>query len=167
MIHAEQAISSLQLQRMKLFSNLKVQFQDYSDLNSCCPNLNLQNSEEGLELIEKCFEESSNLTELDKSCLFYISGYVARMEKIEFHSNTMIELPQSEFTKLLSRGKLTFPPLFDLYDLSLYLYTFFKHRNVKCCTKIFLQAFNANFRTKVEYLGDTPTVFLMFCEKGM
>ena len=141
LIHAEQAINSLQLQRLKLFALLKVPFQDNSDPNPCCPNHNLHNSEKDLELIEKCFEDSRNLTELDKSCLFYISGYVARMEKIECPSNAMMELPDSEFTKKLSCGKLTFPP-HDLYDLSLYLYTFFKNRDVKCCTKIFLQAFN-------------------------
>ena len=31
----------------------------------------------------------------------------------------------------------------DLYDLSLYLYSFSKMRRVKCCTKIFLEAFQA------------------------
>ena len=35
-----------------------------------------------------------------------------------------------------------FHPTLDLYDLSLYLYCFFKMRKVKCCTKIFIQGFH-------------------------
>ena len=46
----------------------------------------------------------------------------------------------SEFMELVSRGKLKHPSA-ELYDLSLYIYTFFKNRKVKCFTEIFLQAF--------------------------
>ena len=41
----------------------------------------------------------------------------------------------------ISRGNLKLPP-YHLYDLSLYYFAFFKARKVKCCTKIFLEAFN-------------------------
>ena len=41
---------------------------------------------------------------------------------------------------MVSHGKLKHPTL-DLYDLSLYLYCFFKMRKVKFCTNIFLQGF--------------------------
>ena len=159
LIHAEQAINSLQLQQLKLFAKHKVPFQDNLDLNPCCPNLNLHDSEKNL--LKNALK---NLTELDKSCLSYISGYVARMEKIECPSNAMMELPESEFTKQLSRGKLTLPP-HDLYDLSLYLYTFFKNRDVKCCT--FLQAFNeiyhftgCQFPNKIRILRRYTNCFL-------
>ena len=50
-------------------------------------------------------------------------------------------LPECEFTEKLSRGGLSFPPI-NLYDFSLYCYAFFKSKSVKCCTKIFLEAFN-------------------------
>ena len=56
-------------------------------------------------------------------------------------SNDVLESNESEFTEMVSRGKLKHPTL-DLYDLSLYLYCFFKMRKVKCCTKIFLQGFH-------------------------
>ena len=36
---------------------------------------------------------------------------------------------------------LKYPPE-ELYDLSKYLYSFFKKREPKCCTKIFLQGFH-------------------------
>ena len=50
-------------------------------------------------------------------------------------------LPESEFTNLVSRGKLVHPPA-ELYDLSQYLLSFFKTCERKCCTKLFLKAFN-------------------------
>ena len=73
--------------------------------------------------------------------LYYMSGYVAKKEKMyssdEYDTSA---LPESDFTLQLSRGNLQLPPI-DLYDLSLYCFSFFKLREVKCCTKIFLQAF--------------------------
>ena len=56
----------------------------------------------------------------------------------------------SEFTIKLSRGKLKLPPI-NLYDLAQYYYAFFKARNPKCCTKIFLAAFQETH----EYTGYT------------
>ena len=77
----------------------------------------------------------------EKASLYYICGYVARKEGIVCDDKPSESLPESEFTEKLSRGGLSFPPI-DLYDLSLYCYAFFKSKSVKCCTKIFLEAFN-------------------------
>ena len=63
-------------------------------------------------------------------------------------------LPASEFTTLVSRGKLSHPPS-DLYDLSLYLYTFFKNRPRKCCSNVFLQAYNEIYMA-TEYMFSNP-----------
>ena len=46
----------------------------------------------------------------------------------------------SEFTSMVSRGKLTHPSEL-LFDLSLYFYAFFKLREDKSCNVVFLQAF--------------------------
>ena len=54
--------------------------------------------------------------------------------------DTATSLPASEFTINLSRGSLSLPPI-NLLDFSLYYYAFFKSRETKCCTKIFLEAF--------------------------
>ena len=110
-----------------------------SSENVCCET-GLIDSEEDLDLIERCFEESSNLSLVDRSSLFYMSGYVARKEGIQCSNVNTSGLPESEFTDELSRGKLSFPPN-DLYDLSLYLYSFFKLRKDKYCMKIYLEAF--------------------------
>ena len=58
--------------------------EDRSD-NVCCET-DLIDSEEDLDLIERCFEESSNLSLADRSSLFYMSGYVVR------RGNLMLEL---------------------------------------------------------------------------
>ena len=78
-----------------------------------------------LELIDACFEEASNLTPTEKSTLYYISGYITRKENML--SINPPGIPPSEFTNYLSRGSLSHPPA-DLFDLSLYLFSFFKRR---------------------------------------
>ena len=50
-------------------------------------------------------------------------------------------LPESEFTKFLSRGKLSHPPA-ELYDdLAQYFFCYFKMKDPKCCNTVFFQAF--------------------------
>ena len=77
---AEQVASVLQLQWLKLFSKLGIQFENTNG-NICC-NYSLAESEEDLELVENYFEAASSLTVTEKTNLFYISGYVARKEGI-------------------------------------------------------------------------------------
>ena len=67
-------ISSLQLQSLKLFSKLNVPFDDNMDDNSSCNQIDLSDSEEDLDCIERCFEEASKLTMLDKSSLYTYQG---------------------------------------------------------------------------------------------
>ena len=79
--------------------------------------------------------------------LYYICGYVTHKEKlICLDANDTVSLPEeAEFTIKVSRGKLKLLPL-NLYDLAQYYYAFFKARNVKCCTKIYLQAFSEIYK---------------------
>ena len=100
-------------------------------------------SEEDLDLINSCFEDSSNLSITEKSTLYYICGYITFKEGITcIDSTDQFNLPEeAEFTLNVSRGKLKLPPI-NLYDYSQYCFSFFKGRKQKCCTKIFLEAFN-------------------------
>ena len=60
-----------------------------------------------------------------------------------------VDLPdESEFTRNVSRGNLKSPPL-NLYDYSQYYYAYFKSRKEKCCSKIYLKAFQMIY----EYTG--------------
>ena len=79
-----------------------------------------------------------NLTELERSTLYYICGYICFKEDLEGIHVVATHSSESEFTELVSRGLLKHPPS-ELYDLSLYLYTFFKNRQTKCCSRVFLQ----------------------------
>ena len=67
-----------------------------SSKNVCCET-GLIDSEEDLDLIERCFEESLNLSLADRSSLFYMSGYVARKEGIHCSNAKTSGLPESEF----------------------------------------------------------------------
>ena len=59
------------------------------------------------------------MSETEKSNLCYVSGYVAAKEHLSIVIDDINEKqhPYSEFTTLLSRGKLSYPPS-DLFDLS-------------------------------------------------
>ena len=92
----------------------------------CCKG-SLEDKDHDLELLDDCFSEASNLTEAEISTLYYISGYVTYKEDLETASGNLADLPPgSEFTNMLSRGKLKHP-FSDLYDLSKYLYSFFQN----------------------------------------
>ena len=123
---------------MKLYHKLEIQTSDFSVENACCQR-NLQANDEDIELIESCFEDGSNLSDDEKSTLYYISGYIAHKEHFGVAYDA-VKVSVSQFTTLVPRGKLIHPPQ-QLYDLSLYFYCFFKHRSEKCCTKIFLQTY--------------------------
>ena len=127
----------------------------------------MKESESDLELIEKSFEGASALNTTEKSILYYICGYVAHKEEIVcVDENEQASLPpESEFTIKLSRGKLKLPQI-NLYNLAQYYYAFFKARNPKCCTKIFLSAFkkfmnilSIYFHVSIRSIGDFAIVF--------
>ena len=96
-------------------------------------------------IIDSCFLISLQLTNLEKSSLYFISGYVAFME------GYAVDIPEiqgddSEFLENVSRGKLSHPPS-ELYDLSQYLFSFFKTREKKCCSKLYLDAYQMIYDT--------------------
>ena len=131
-----------------------------SDDNVCCKD-GLVDSEEDLDLVERCFEEASSLSVNEKSTLFYMSGYVARQEGITCSTENTSDLPESEFTEKLSRGKLSFH-LNDLYDLSKYMYSIFKLRKNKCCTKIYLEAFQEIYQFTTCDYSNANSICLRF-----
>ena len=131
-------MSSLALRRIKLYHRLNLADVVEPDEGNVCCATNLDDRVEDLELIDHCFDEATNLSESQRSSLYYISGYTTFNEQIEGSDHDIDDAGQS--TQLVSRGLLKHPSP-ELYDLPLYIYTFFKNRKVKCCTKIFLQAF--------------------------
>ena len=62
----------------------------------------------------------------------YISDYVSAKENL-YSEGLSQELPESEFTEHVSRGKLMHP-FGDIYDLSQYFLAYFKKSNHKIAT---------------------------------
>ena len=62
--------------------------------------------------------------------LYYICGCVSFKEDLSVSDGVVPLSYESELTELVSRGKLKLPPP-ELYDLALYLYSFFKNRHFK------------------------------------
>ena len=87
---------------------------------------------------------------------------MTKKESITRAEGSTPQTKESEFTVLLSRGKLSHPSA-NVYELSLYLYTFFKLREVKCCNNIFLQAFHQIYElTHFEIDGNINSILRRF-----
>ena len=139
LVSVEQVISSLNLRRLKLYHKLHGDTEEMvSNENVCCSG-DLSDKDEDIAILDYCFSEASNLSESERSSLYFICGYVTFKENLE-GAEVIEHSVESEFTELVSRGKLKHSPI-DLYDLSQYLYSFFKIRKPKCCSKIIFQAF--------------------------
>ena len=153
-ISVQQVVNSLSLQRLKLFSKLDLDESDIHLTNDCCKQ-NLTADE--VECLDNCFESTSSVTHIERSSLFHISGYVAFKEGSP--STTLSEsaiAPQvdSDFTREVSRRKLSYPSE-NLYDLSLYLYTYYKSITDKQCINKLLPAFEKITNTHVRKLRTT------------
>lgn len=134
----DQVQNALKLQRIKLFSCLEENvYLEHTEKECCKQGL----SEADLSSLDNCFENTSTISMNEKSALYYICGYICQKENLQGSSTPVLDLPESEFTKLISRGKLCHPPL-DLYDLAMYLYVYYSSISERTCLKKILLAFN-------------------------
>ena len=65
-ISVEQIVSSLSMQRLKLYGKLEIEQPENINLVSCCTH-DISCSDEDLDLVENCFTESSNLGDVERS----------------------------------------------------------------------------------------------------
>ena len=137
-ISVEQVVSSLTKRRIKMYQDMGLDKDCLLDSRTdCCPDVST--CEDDMNCLDDVFENTSELNEEERSSLYFICGYVAYKEGLGVTYDDSV--PESVFTNLVSRGKLSHPPV-ELFDYSQYCYTFFKAREKKCCTKSFLQAFS-------------------------
>ena len=109
------------MQRLKLYHKLNMPENIHTDQkNYCCKSLT--ENFEALDVLDSCFELSLSLSSLEKSSLYYISGYVAFKEGYSVDIAD-VHGDESEFLENVSRGKLSHPPS-ELYDFSQYIYIF-------------------------------------------
>ena len=112
----EEILSSAHLRRLQLFDRLEIDHVSCESENLCCTSAF---SEDELCLFESATQKAECISLCEKSALFYISGYVAfklNMTRDSEVNQTSIE--ESEFTTLVSRGKLSYPPQ-NVYCFSL------------------------------------------------
>ena len=121
LISVEEILNTLNLERLKLFSKLEIE-QNNEQLNNSSCQCDINDFEDEMsDLVEAAFTVASNLSSNERSILYFISGYVARKENLKSDPN-VIKLPESEFTELVSRGKLRYPPLFFMIYRNIYFH---------------------------------------------
>ena len=135
-VAVEQILASAKLRRLKLYNELELDFNNLPSSHSldCC-NSALTDSE--LMSMDACLlMDTDSLNNEEKAALFYISGYVAFKENIPPNNEQFeFENDSSEFTRLLSRGKLTFPPN-DLLRFVSICYGYFKNCETRCVSRL-------------------------------
>lgn len=97
---------SLKLQRLKLYEKLQAPKPVHEQSDCCTSDL----TDEELEVLDSELQVPSNFTDEEDSALFFISGFVAK--STDPNATAVLPsdpLPESEFTELLTRGRLTFP----------------------------------------------------------
>ena len=78
-ISFQQVMNSLTLQRLKLFDKLEI---NSVHVKKDCCSAPLNNEE--MEMLDECFELVGSLTEIERSSLYFITGYVAKKETLCF-----------------------------------------------------------------------------------
>ena len=66
-------MNSLSLQRLKLFDKLEIEYKSAHVTEDCCSE-SLNNKE--VEMLDECVDLVSTLTDVEKSSLYYIAGYL-------------------------------------------------------------------------------------------
>ena len=151
-ISYEQIISSMTLRRIKLFDKLDMPSSNDHFNDECC-NRDLTDKE--IDVLDK-IPSSSDLSEVESSTLYYISGYVASKLNIGLDApETQRQFQPSEFTQKVSRGLLKHPTE-DLYELAMTLFAYYKNVDDKSCSNILLKAFVLIYESSPCYL-DVPT----------
>ena len=108
-ISVEQVMMSARMRKLSLFNKLEIDHLLPHSNDLCCLS---EFNEEELALLDNCFDGMESLSEGENATLYYISGYVAKKENfppkdIDIDGE---DWPASEFTDMVSRGKLQHPP---------------------------------------------------------
>ena len=103
-ISYEQILSSMALQRLKLFDKLDMPYSDEHTLATCCSS---ELDDKEIDLLD-LVPSLKDLEEAETSALYYICGYIS------MKTNIGLDAPEvtssiSEFTANVSRGALKHP----------------------------------------------------------
>ena len=147
-ISYEQILSSMTLQRLKLFDKLDLAYSNEHTLATCCSS---ELDDKEIDLLD-VVPSLADLEEVETSTLYYICGYIS------MKTNIGLDAPEvastiSEFTAKVSRGALKHPPE-ELFDLGLRLYTYYKSVELKTCSNRLVKAFKEVYDSSYSFLDD-------------
>lgn len=160
-ISVEQVLLSARLRRMKMYAILELA--EFTEHRGVCCSTPLSDDE--LSSVDKCPLHEENLSSTERASLYYIAGklsgltsslsgivllllligYISHKEGI-LAENTSGFSEDSEFTDMVSRGKLTHPPAW-LFQFSCLCYSCFTLlQSPQCASRI-----ESLFQTILEY----------------
>jgi hypothetical protein len=133
----EQVLIAAKGRRLQLLQALEAQigYADTNHQNTCCTREDVSSDE--AEIIDDLEKLSLEVSVNERSALFYIAGYIAKKENMEAVGG--IDSDDSEFTRLVSRGRLMYPPAY-LFDFCLLCYAFYT-RCPKSCRRELVRIF--------------------------
>lgn len=129
---------SARFRQMKFLHSLNLdldEIQFHQQAPCCLSSLD----EDDLEMVEQCRGTEPALDETELVSLYYVCGYVAMKENIPSDADTPpVDAEASDFTDLVSRGRLRHPPewLFYFSQLAFHLFRLSRHSCANQMTKM-------------------------------
>ena len=126
-ISFEQILNCASMRRMKLFNRLAVEEEILAmykehPVRECC---SLVISDDELRMIDEIYSAVDSVDENELQSLFYVCGYITLKEGLVTEKTSEYTVSCSNFTHLVSRGKLSYPQE-SLFHFAVLTYAFFK-----------------------------------------
>ena len=147
-ISVEQLLCSARFRRMQLYSRL-CELDASSHVPASCFATCLSDDE--VAFLDYCPEAADNLSPEENASIYYVCGYIAKKNRTSRATS-----PESNFTELVSRGLLTYPPKW-LFVFGQLTYSFFVSSGIRCVTRL-SQAFVLVYETFFDMTIDYPTL---------
>ena len=124
-ISTEQALNSLRLRRLKLFAQLEADITVDLCSRVSAPCCALEVSEEDMLLLDDCIRTTDDaLSPEEVAAVYYIAGYVTYKLNMDGPAMPADNVDESEFTTLVSRGRLRHPSD-ELFQFARFAYGLF------------------------------------------
>lgn len=138
----EQVLVASKSRQLKLFYDMQLENSTLESVpihsESCCTN-DLSSNE--WNLIDEAVETLECISVNERSTLFYVAGFLMLKENCKcVMDDEVFEMDNStdsdsEFTRLYSRGKLTYPSQ-ELFYFTMLAYSFFKSSSILCRARL-------------------------------
>jgi hypothetical protein len=130
-IALDQVLCTARFRKLNILSGIRAPLSSSHHADCCTTPL----SSIELTACDECHSLASKLSQNVKGSLYFICGYVAKKEKL-LHKDSFTSAAHGEFTRLVSRGKLRYPPDW-LFDYACLCFSVFENiPDPSCCTRI-------------------------------